>query len=350
MLKFKNAIYAAGACVTLGMTLAACGGGGGSTPAAPSGGGTATATPTSAATPSPSPSPTASPTLAPAGNAISGTLVDRAAGTPISGATVTLGIIPNQASCAATQTNAQNACGTVGATTATTTTSSTGAFSIGSLATGTQMLVIGNGSSYAALHAEVTIANGANALGTLKLTALSADQQAWVSDLNTLRTTVSNPVSFSNLVVDEYAVEAEQAMVDAVVAGTATFGPSAETTYDTQYGQNAGAMYAAGGNSSLGSSAGAFLAVDQSWMAEQSQCANGNWQTCTFTAASGHYINVSNTDSVWIGPAESATSYVPSMGAANAWVYGVMIVQNVNGSALVDGVHRATAPPLHRKS
>jgi hypothetical protein len=276
---------------------------------------------------------------------ISGILVDRVAGTPISGATVTVGTLPSQGGCIAAQTNANNACGSVGSTLGSTTTSAAGAFTVTGLSTGTDMLVISNGSTYATLHATVTVASGTNVLGTLKITALSADQQGWVSDINTQRTTVATPLSYGNLIADEYAIEEEQAMVNAVAAGSATYGPSAETTYDGLYGQQPGAIYIASNISGLSTSSGAYVTVDQNWMAEQTQCPNVNWQTCTFSAATGAYINLSNTIDVWVGPAESAGTIVPPGGGPNSYVYGVMIVQNASGSGLVAGIHRA---PLHR--
>ena len=350
MLSLKKIIHVAGAVFALTTVLAACGGGGGgSTPGPVSTGGSgATATPTAGAT-SPSPSPSPTPTLVAATNSVSGTLVNRAAGTPISGATVTVGALPNAASCIAAQTNTTNVCGNVGTTFGSTTTSATGTFSITGLPTGTQMLVIGDGTAFATLHRTVPVAAGANALGTLGITALTSDQQAWVSDLNTQRTTVSSPVSYGNFVIDEYAVEEEAAMVAAVVGGTATFGPSAEDTYDALYGQQPGAMYLASNASGMSGTSGAYVSVDQGWMAGMSGCPNGDWQTCTYTSTTGQYINISNTDDVWIGPAESTTSYLPSGGTSNAWVYGVMVIQDASGSGLA-GIRRAAAATPRRRS
>jgi hypothetical protein len=59
-------------------------------------------------------------------------------------------------------------------------------------------------------------------------------------------------------------------------------------------------------------------------MAEKANCPSGNWQTCTFASNTGHYINISNTDTVWVGVGESRIA--PSTGYT---FYDAMLVDNL---------------------
>lgn len=328
----------AGALITFG----ACsgGGGGGSSPVPGGGGGT------------PTPTPTPAPTATPVATTVTGTLVDYTSGSPIAGATVTIGALPNASTCNNAQTATLNVCGTVsGPPTWTGTTSSTGTWEVlipQTAGTGNFMIAISNGTGYATLHAQIAVAAGANALGTFKITALSSDEQAWVADVNNQRTTVSYPVSFGNLTVDEYAEELEREYAAAVVAGTIPFSDAGEETYDAMYGTEPGAIYGASSVAALQPSASAYLAADNAWMAEKANCPNGNWQTCTFADNTGHYINISNTTDVWVGLGESSSSYYNTTYNATYWAYGIMIVMNVNGPAPA-GFRRATAEPIHRR-
>jgi hypothetical protein len=296
--------------------LAACGGGGSS----PGGGGSVVP---------PTPTPTATPTPTP--DTISGTAVEYVSSAPLSGFTVTVGSVPAASTCLASQTASTNACGVPAGATVTTTTSSTGTFSVTVPTTGTYMVTIGKDTTYATLHRTVAVAAGANAVGTVKVAALSTDEQNWLVDVNNQRATVSVPTSFANLQVDEYAEEQARKWSADVVAGTTTYGDAGYAPYQSAYGQYPGQMYGATGVLDLGGAASQYLLVDQVWMAEKGTCPSGNWQTCTFATNTGHYINISNTNTVWIGLGESSSSFT-YQATPNQWPYDLMLIENVSSS------------------
>ena len=90
------------------------------------------------------------------------------------------------------------------------------------------MFTIGNGATYATLHRFLIVTAGPNDAGTLKVAALSADERAWLADLNMQRATVSAPLSFANLSIDEYAEEQARAEVASIIAGTNLYSDATE--------------------------------------------------------------------------------------------------------------------------
>jgi hypothetical protein len=308
--RLQNLIFSL-ALAASAVTVAACGGGGGG---GTSGGGSGIVP----ATPTPTPTPVP--------NTISGTAVDFTSGVALVGFTVTVGSAPTATTCAATQTASSMPCGVPASPLPTVTTSSTGAFSVAVPTTGTYMLTIAKDATYATLHRTVPAAAGATSVGTVKITALSADEQAWLVDVNNQRATVSAPVSFANLVVDEYAEEQARQYASDVASGKAVYSDAAYAPYQAGYSASAGELYSVGGVEAEQPAASAYLAADGQWMGEKSNCASGNWQTCTFSATTGHYINLSNTQDVWVGLGESSVSFVVT-GFPNQWLYNVMIIK-----------------------
>ena len=306
-------------------TIVACGGGGGST----SGGGGGGVVPVVTPTP----------------NTISGTAVDFTAGTALVGFTVTVGSLPTATTCNAAQTASSMPCGVPASPLPPVTTSATGAFSVTVPTTGTYMLTIAKDGTYATLHRNVAALAGATALGTLKITALSSDEQAWIVDVNHQRATVSSPASFGNLVVDEYAEEQARAEAAAIVSGAAPYGDATEAVYAANYSATVGAMYSVATVADLVPAASGYVQADANWMAEKSNCPTGNWQTCAVAENTGHYINLSNTDSVWAGLGESTTSFVYST-FGSQWAYAGLFIENV-GSAGPASIRRVS--PLQPK-
>jgi hypothetical protein len=309
------------------LAVAGCGGGGGGTSGGtsvvPTGGGGSSATPGPTATPTPTPTPTIAP------QAISGTAVEFTSGATLAGFTVTIGQTPAPSTCLNSESNTVMACGSVASPAATATTSSSGAFTL-SAVPGTYMLTIGKDSTFATLHRTITVAATGLALGSVKITSLSSDEQAWLVDMNNQRATVSVPVSFSNLVIDEYAQEQARAEANAIAAGTQPYGDATEQLFSGFYAAQPGAMYAGSGILTGEGSSGAFVAADAAWMSEKVNCPGGNWMTCTGTASTGHYINISNTQNVWIGLGESATPQ--SLNGASLWYYDAIIPTNYQSS------------------
>jgi len=193
------------------------------------------------------------------------------------------------------------------------------------------MLTISNGPTYATLHRSITVASSGLALGTVKVAALSADEQAWLTDVNNQRATVSVPVSFSNLVVDEYAEEQARLWAVNVLSGVTAFGDAGYAPYQTAYSSAAGSVYGAAAVISLNllGQPSAFVGADNSWMSEKANCPSGNWQTCTYAENTGHYINISNTDTVWIGLGESWNVANP----ASAYSYYDLMLIEVAGTS-----------------
>jgi hypothetical protein len=301
----KNQKFAIAGAVALATLLAACGGGGG--------GSNPGVVPTS---------PTSTP--APTVQTLSGTVVDFAAGTPLAGFTVTVGTAPSVSSCLAAQTASSQPCGVPASPLPTVTTAADGTFSVTVPSAGNYMLQIAKDTAHATLHRIVGV-NGATAIGSVKITALSSDEQAWLADVNSQRATVSVPTSFANLVVDEYAEEQARAEVASVLAGTDAYGDPTQSKFAGLYAAMPGAMYAAAGvaNANFAGQLSAYVSSDSSWMSEKSTCSGGNWQTCTFATNTSHYINISNTQDVWVGMGETA-----SADAQGRSYYAMLMPQN----------------------
>jgi hypothetical protein len=321
-----------GVFILTSLAFAACGGGGGggsNGSVAPGGtasvGGVVPGT-GGGSTPTPSPSPVATPTML----AVSGTAQEYASGAALAGFTVTIGAVPNAATCLNAESATAMPCGVPASPQPTITTAPTGAFSVAVPAAGTYMLTIGKDATYATLHRTIAVAAGTPlALGTLKVAALTADEQAWLIDVNAQRATVSVPTSFANLVVDEYAEEQARAEVAAIVSGAQPYGDATEGVYAQNYAQSPGSMYAAATVSDLVGAASSYLQADNAWVSEEKpNCPNGNWMTCSVAANTGHYINVSNTQDVWVGLAESATAFDdPPYGYE--WAYAMVLPENL---------------------
>jgi hypothetical protein len=314
--------------------LAACGGGGGSSPTP--------ATVGSAST------PTSTPTTAPATVTMTGKAVELASGAALTGFTVTVGTAPNTGTCSAAQTASANPCCVPAGTPATATTAADGSFSM-TIPAGTSMVTIGKDGTFATLHR--TVSSASPALGTVKIAALSAREQAWLVDANSLRTTVSTPASFANLTVDEYAQEQARQWPADVASGRTAFSDAGYAPYQAAYAASAGAMYAAAGvlsivpqtsafpvtygsvasgQGTLASGSPGYQSSDYAWMyGDKSNCtAPYTWNTtaCSATfSVDGHYINLSNTLDVWVGLGESAVGD-PAAGGQSP--YDIMIVQS----------------------
>lgn len=306
---------------TLVLLLSACSGGGGS------GGGSGGVVPVMIPTPGTTPMPASpTPTATPIPTTVAGSAVELVSGSALSGFAVVIGSIPTN--CLAAQSVSAMPCGSPVAPLYTTTTDAMGIFSLAIPAGGTYMLTIGKDSTYATLHRSVNVNVGPNAIGAVKIAALSIDEQKWLVDANNQRATVSVPTSYGNMLVDEYAEEQARQWAADVASGKTAFGDAGYSPYQSAYGSSPGSMYSAAGVLALGAAAGAYISADQSWMSEKANCPNGNWQTCTFAHNTGHYINLSNTNTVWVGLGESASSFAyPPYG--NEYAYNLMLIENL---------------------
>ncbi len=307
------------------LSLAACGGGGGS-----SGSGTVvpTATPSGASTAAPTASPTPAPTATPTPLAVTGTALEFTSGAPLAGFTVTVGALPNAATCLNGQSATSMPCGVVASPLPTVTTSASGAFSIAVPAAGSYMLTIGKDTTYATLHRTISATISGLALGTVKIAALTTDEQAWLVDINHQRATVSVPTSFANLSIDEYAEEQARAEVAAIASGAQPYSDATESLFANNYAAEPGAMYGATGVAALIALPNLYLTADSAWMGEKANCPGGNWQTCPNLETTGHYINLSNTANVWIGVGESNASFNYLNEGLGEWAYAAIPILN----------------------
>jgi len=294
--------------------LAGCGGGGGGGSSLPSGVNSL---------------PTAAPTAGP--ESITGKIVDYSTSSGLAGVTITVGSLPTTSSCALSETQTTMPCAVPATPLPTVTTAADGSFTVANVQTvvsnsGQGMLTASAGSTRATLHVSFTASGTSTNIGTYKLTSLTTDEQNWLTDLNTQRSTVSSPTSFGNLVIDEYAEEqARQWATDCAAGSLGTCGDSSYSAYGTAYSANTGAMYGVAGVLCQAFNSGQWAVCDNTWMAEKANCPSGDWQTCTFAGNTGHYINISNTVDTWVGVGESASQMVTNPGF---YAYDVMIIED----------------------
>jgi hypothetical protein len=212
------------------------------------------------------------------------------------------------------------------------------------------MVTIGNGTTaYATLHR--TVSSTSPALGTVHVAALTAAEQAWLVDVNSLRATVATPTSYSNLAVDEYAEEQSRMWPTDIDSGKTAYSDAGYAPYQAAYVASPGAMYvaagvlsivpqtstfpitygsAASGQATLPTGSPGWQSSDYAWMlGDKSNCAAPyTWNTtaCTATfSVDGHYVNLSNTLDVWVGLGEGTA---PDPNAGGQFPYDVMIIQS----------------------
>ena len=303
--------------ILTGSTLAACSGGGGS------GGGSGPMPPINTPT---TPIATAMPTSQ--AQKFSGSVADFTSGAPLAGFTVSVGTAPVASTCLAGQSASSMPCGSPASVIASAVTDASGSFNVPVPNAGTYMVTIGKDGTYATLHRTISISGGTTALGTAKLLAISAAEQSWLADANNQRATVSVPTSYGNMLVDEYAQEQAHAWASDVGAGRTAFSDAAYGPYQAAYGSSPGSMYGATGVLAISTNQNNYTGVDALWMAEKSNCPNGNWATCTRAGNTGHYINLSNTNTVWVGLGYSPNGV--NFSGTVFYPYNLMLIENVN--------------------
>lgn len=280
---------------------------------------------------------------------VTGTAVDFNTGAPLSGFTVSVGAYPSISTCVSAQTNASNPCGSP-VSPMTATTAANGTFTL-AVPAGSYMLVVApaTANTYATLHKGITAATAA--VGTVKLTALSADQQGWIGDVNAVRAAAAVPTSYSNLTVDEYATEQAQAYQTAGLVGPGILTDAGWTPYfnawtaaatltgyspagvlSTVYNP-APAQFTFGsvasGQYQNPVGAPGYVLSDAAWLwGDKSNCTTpfawNNTSNCPF-ASTGHYDILSNTNDTWVGLGESGPDTY-DLPTPNQWNYGIMVI------------------------
>jgi uncharacterized protein YkwD len=298
--------------------LAACGGGGSGgspvvsggtvggnpTPIAsqtPSGG--ASSQPTASPTPTFSPSPTPSPTVAPSvGVTAVGRIVDDN-GAGIANATV---VISNTRFTGPTP--------PPGSTAPTAVTNADGTFTVSGLAIGTVFLKA-PGNSYVhvfggpgrpVFHALLPISAGANQLGSIRLTMLTATELAWLNDpvhgINADRAANGvGPVFFDEYIVEEARFWAKYEAAHAYQGHTC---PTTDAScVDTFTYSSAKPGYFSGGAQNLaeeGSSTN-WAAAESAFLSEKANCPNGVAVNCPASETTGHFLNLVDPTFVGVG-------------------------------------------------
>jgi hypothetical protein len=293
--------------------LAACSGGGaggGGGGIVPGGGGSAT------------PTPTPAPTATPVSYTASGTLTDSVTSSVISGATVTIGSMP------ATSCSGWAGCGMPVAPTHVATTAPDGTFSITGLASGTYFLTISVDASPTAtqthtiLHRSIAISSANLALGTVHISALSADEKGWLHQLNIDRGSVSFPTT-SPVVADEYDTVASRADSAGIQSGAYPYGDPTEAVFASQAASQPGAFTSISTVADDRVGAGDWAGAETDFYNEKPNCAD--WRTCTFVGSgvgkNGHYIILSQDSAVWFGLAESSAPALAGSGITGLYVY-----------------------------
>ncbi len=278
----------------------------------PSPGSSATPTPGNTSTPGPggsaSPGPSAAPTAAPTGYYAQGSVRDIASGLPIAGAVVVL----------APQVYAGSTPPPSLSSGSETTTASDGSFTLTGLVPGSNYLeVFENG--YATIHKPIAVNQLDNQLGPLKLTGITADEAAWLQQVNADRAQYGAPI----VVLDEILQEAAQHW-DNYMAAKGYFADDCSQTTDSscttaaQYEQSAGAQYthsaqniaATGPNST-------WTNAETGFVAESANCPQpATYSTCLGHSGAQHFLNLIDPQYVWIGLAEvkNGASYNPIYG------------------------------------
>lgn len=290
------------------LVLASCGGGG------TSGGGTAPSAPTAG--------PTTGPTAVPG---VSGTAVDEVSGRPIAGAIV---YVSGQAVIAGATPPPAPATAWPSATTA-----ADGSFDVTNVPAsdwtvnfsyvGAGYPIYGNAQwveifspdGHAAFHALRSIAPaGTTNLGSIAIALPSAGDRAWLEQINSDRTAlgvphVTTPLTFDSVTLQTARYWAGQMASGDFLAHTCPAVPASCVEfwlYETQRGSPPSAQ-----NISEQGSSGSWQAVEAAFMAETANCSGTNWQTCAYSEATGHYINIMQATN-WAGVGMTQTGTAPA--------------------------------------
>ncbi len=164
----------------------------------------------------------------------------------------------------------------------------------------------------------MTIVNGANALPTLLMAAVTADEAAWLARVNSDRAANgAAPVVFDESLLESArywsnfmartGYFAHCVPASACTAGdTATPPPSAQAfdanpgTRDAYFG---GAIGWWGENIAAGFTT--WSDAESAFMAEKSLCPGASYSSCSFGETTGHFLNIVDPTFIWTGLAEA---------------------------------------------
>ena len=297
------------------LALAACSGGGGVSSPLPA---TANA---SSATSAPAPASTAQPTSATTGfvydlpydgsstnpgYSVLAPGVGAVPGAPIANADVYIG---------AALVLGTTAPATVPASTTHAVTAANGGFSVPALGPGTYALTIFAHAPHTAVLHQDLVVSASNVIGTYYMTAPSAGESAWVAQQNVDRAAFGAlPLALDESVLEAgrywasfmarnnyfaHCVPASSCEPGDTTAPPASYGPqdaSPQSRYAYFHGFSGG-----GEGENIAAGYATWQSVDQAFMSEQSGCPNDSASGCPFTGATGHFLNIIDTNYAWTG-------------------------------------------------
>lgn len=228
-----------------------------------------------------------------------------------------------------------------------------GSFAISGLAPNTYFMEVSldpnqiTGQTYAVLHQLVAVPFADLMIGEVSVSKLSTDESAWILKLNSERGTISFPAT-KPIVIDEFAQVQARAEAEAVASGAFPYGDATESIFVKRYAATSGVVNQgiAGGVAALTDT---YSHAEDAYFAEKKNCPNGNWQTCTFAANTGHYLNLSTDTMFAVGLGES--SMPMSVGAPCPGLYAFAgITAGFGSPARMAGAARIAAalPPAVR--
>lgn len=179
-----------------------------------------------------------------------------------------------------------------------------------------QWIEIFSPDGHAAFHALRSIATtGTTNLGNIAIALPNAGDVAWLNQINTDRATLGVPRVSSPLVFDSVTLQTARYWAGQMESGNffAHMCPAVPATcvefwlYETQHGSVPSAQ-----NISEQSASGSWLAAEAAFMAETANCPGANWQTCTYSETTGHYINIMEATN-WAGVGMAQTLSAPAV-------------------------------------
>jgi hypothetical protein len=170
------------------------------------------------------------------------------------------------------------------------------------------------------LHAEVVVGSGAANLGTKRIARLRPDEIQFISVLNVYRRTISKPRTAGDVVIDEYALEYARQFEDAVQEKKTPYG-------DPAYSSPKDAIPFGVGGVEAGNQPTARNSLE-AYFSEIKNCPHGLWTKCPFQEDTGHYILLSSSNTMWVGPARSIKpSFWLGGRATKLYDFGAVVLQ-----------------------
>ena len=165
-----------------------------------------------------------------------------------------------------------------------------------------QWVQIFSSDGHAAYHGIASIATtGTTDLGRVKIALPTSTDLAWLAGINSDRANVGTPPVTTPLNFDSVTLQTARYWANQMASNgffahgcpPSTPSCSAFWLYETQHGSIPSSQ-------NIAYSYSTWQQAESAFMAEQSTCPGGNWQTCTFSESTGHYISIMSAN-YWAG-------------------------------------------------